>query len=129
LTLTHRSFIGDFDKPYAFACTPDASRVFVADRKQISCIDVRSGAVRSFVDIPRANGIRLADGLLYAVHGDGLSVIHAESGAIQQSAVQQLYSWSSAGDLIVFPVFICIADTLSECVHIIQTVKPPALRA
>jgi hypothetical protein len=79
LTLTLRSFIDGFTRPNALACTPDASRVFAADRKQISCIDVKSGAVRPFVSIADADAMCLADGLLSAVHFHSLSIIHVRT--------------------------------------------------
>jgi hypothetical protein len=42
LTLTQRSLIAGFARPWALACLQDgASRVFVADGKQISCIGRR----------------------------------------------------------------------------------------
>jgi hypothetical protein len=46
LTLTPRSIIVGVDHPRALTSSSDAARVFVGDRKQISCIDVKSGAVR-----------------------------------------------------------------------------------
>jgi hypothetical protein len=92
LTLTPRSIIGGFAQPSALFSTQDEGpRVFVADDKRISCIDVESGAVHSFVGIRYANAMCLADGLLYAVHDGSVSVIHAESGAIEQSAVKTLH--------------------------------------
>jgi hypothetical protein len=110
LTLTHRSFISG-SLPRAIACAPDASRVFVAHYNQISCIDVKSGAVRSFLAVAEAGAL---------VHGDCLSVVHAESGAVQ-STVKALRgrSWDSAKDIAVLPDFICIADFHSHCVHVI----------
>jgi hypothetical protein len=42
----------------------DASRVFVADDKQISSIDVKSGAVRLFADTAAADAMAFADGLV-----------------------------------------------------------------
>jgi hypothetical protein len=63
LTLTHRSSIA-VDRPWALACTPDGSRVFMVAGKRISCIDVESDAVRPFVGVGEADAICLADGLL-----------------------------------------------------------------
>jgi hypothetical protein len=123
LPLTHRSFIGGFTSP---THSPAHRTMFRAclwgNMKQISCIDVESGAVRPFVNITYARAICLADGLLYAVHGRGcLSIIHAESGAIQRSAVKKLHgrSWGGAAGIVVLPDFICIADPNSNCVHVI----------
>jgi hypothetical protein len=67
LTLAHRSFIGVFEAPAALVSTPDASRVFVADDKRISCIDVKSDAVSVFAAIARADAMHLAGGQLYAM--------------------------------------------------------------
>jgi hypothetical protein len=121
LTLTYRSIIGGFDRPHALVCAPDASRVFVGDYKQISCIDVMSGAVRPFATIADADSLCLADGLLYAVHSDCLSVVNAETGAIQQSAVKTLHgrSWKAPLGIAVLPDFFLISDDHSHCVHVI----------
>jgi hypothetical protein len=123
LTLTPRSIIRGLDKPWSLAGTPDASRVFVTDNKQISCIDVVSGAVRPFVGIAEVDAICLADGLLYAVHDEGLSVVHADSGVIQQSAIRTLHgrSWVSATGIAVLPDFVCVSenDRALSCVHVI----------
>jgi hypothetical protein len=75
VTLTPRSIIGGSASPWALACAPvDASGVFVADSTQVSCIDVESDVVRPFVNIASADGICLADGLLYCARR--LSVRH-----------------------------------------------------
>jgi hypothetical protein len=124
LTLTHRSFIGGFASPRAlFSAPDDAARacVFVSDCNQISCIDVASGAVRSSIGISSVEAMTFADGLLYALHGGGLSIVHADSGAIQQSAVRTLHghSWEGACDIVVLPDFVCVSDGDSYCVHVI----------
>jgi hypothetical protein len=116
--LTHRSLIGRFPQPYAICSTPDdASRVFVSDDNRISCIDVKSGAVRLFVGIGKAEAMRLADGLLYAVHDGALSIVHIDSGAIQQSAGKTLHgqSWTTARGISVLPDFACISDHRRTC--------------
>jgi hypothetical protein len=123
LTLTHRSFIGGFDRPCALLSSPDdGSRVFVTDEHRIRCIDVSSGAVRSFVGIARVASLSLADGVLYAVHDGGLSIIHVDSGAIQQSAVRTLHghSWKTARVIAVFPAFLCISVSDPHGLHIIR---------
>jgi hypothetical protein len=83
------------------------SRVFAADiKKQISCIDLKSGDVRPFVAIAYANAICLADGLLYAAHEGALSIVHFDSGAVQHSAVKTLHgrSWDHARGIAVLPI-------------------------
>jgi hypothetical protein len=96
----------------------------VAVDREISCFDIRSGDVRPFAKIANAYAMCLADGLLYAVHGGclSMSIVHIDSGAIQQSAVQTLHgrSWEQARGGAVLPDFVCVSDSTLKCVHVIS---------